>query len=365
MNSQEMKHSRVYNFSAGPAVLPVEVVETVRDNLLNYQGSGLGVMEMSHRGAEFEAILATAEANLRELLDIPEDYAVLFTTGGATNQFSMVPLNLLAKGQTADYILTGVWSEKAVAEAKKFGEIHIAATSKDKNFNYIPSAFQYSKAPAYVHFTSNNTIYGTQFRTEPSGTAAPLVCDASSDVLHKKLDVRRYGVIYAGAQKNLGPAGITLVIMRRDLLERCPAGLPILLDYRTYAQNNSLYNTIPTFPVYVVGEVLKWIKAQGGLGAIEAANREKAELLYRAIDATDFYRGVAEKDSRSVMNVTWRLPSEELEKLFVKEANAQGLSGLKGHKSAGGIRASIYNACPRAAVEALVQFMKEFEEKRG
>lgn len=355
---------RVFNFSPGPAVLPLPVLETVRDNLLNYQGSGLGIMEMSHRGKLFEDILATADKNLRELLSISDDYDVLWCTGGATMQFSMVPMNLLPKGGVADYIVTGEWAKKALAEAKKFGETHVAASSEDKNFSYIPSNFSFSSSPAYVHFTSNNTIYGTQYQTEPSAPGS-LVCDASSDFLHKKLDVSKYGLIYAGAQKNAGPAGITLVIIRKELYGRSPQGLPVLLDYNTYGKNQSLYNTIPSFPVYVVGEVFKWLKSQGGLAEMEKRNREKAAVLYNALDASQFYKPNVEKSARSVMNVCFRLPSEELEGKFVKEAEAAGLNGLKGHRSAGGIRASIYNAFPREGVEALVQFMGEFERKNG
>ena len=357
--------NRIFNFSAGPAVLPEEVLQTVRENLLNYQGSGLGVMEMSHRGPEFTEIIESAEKNLRDLLGIGDDYAVLFATGGATNQFSMVPMNLLSQGATADYILTGAWSKKAVSEAKKFGEINIAASSEEKNFGFIPKEYALSSEPAYVHFTSNNTIFGTQFSSEPEVGGAQLVCDASSDFLHKKLDVSKYGVIYAGAQKNLGPAGVTLVIIRRELLERTPDGLPVLLDYRTYSEKKSLYNTAPTFPIYVVGEVLKWIQQSGGLDAMEKKNRDKATMIYNCLDASDFYRGTAETESRSVMNVTFRLPSEDLEGTFIKAAKEAGFSGVKGHRSVGGVRASIYNAFPTAGLEAFVSFMKEFEATQG
>jgi len=356
---------RVYNFSPGPAVLPVPVLETVRDNLLNYQESGLGIMEMSHRGKLFEDILATADSNLRELLGISADYDILWTTGGATMQFSMVPMNLLTKGKTADYIITGEWASKAQAEAKKFGETHVAASTEDRKFSYIPSEFSFLEDPAYVHFTSNNTIHGTQFASEPAVGKRELVCDASSDFLHKQVNVEKYGLIYAGAQKNAGPAGITIVVIRKNLLQRSPQGLPILLDYNTYAKNSSLYNTIPSFNVYVVGEVFKWIKREGGLAEMERRNKEKAGLLYSALDASQFYRPNIEKNSRSLMNVTFRLPSEELEGKFVKEAESAGLNGLKGHRVAGGIRASIYNAFPKAGVEALVAFMKDFESKNG
>lgn len=356
---------RIFNFSAGPAVLPLEVIETAKENLLSFGNSGIGIMELSHRSAEFEGVLNAAIENLRELLNISADYAVIFTTGGASNQFSMVPLNLRAAGQTADYIVSGSWAEKAFAEAKRFGETHAAASSKDRNFCYIPTELKLSHNPAYLHFTSNNTIFGTQFSQEPNVGSTLLVCDASSDMLCRKIDVAKYGLIYAGAQKNLGPAGVTLVVLRKDLLARTPGNLPIMLDYNTYAKHNSLYNTPPTFPIYVAGEVFKWIKAQGGLSAIEKRNREKAGILYQAIDSTPFYQGTADKDSRSLMNVTFRLANHDLEPVFAKEALAAGFSGLEGHRSVGGMRASIYNAFPKAGIEALVAFMREFERKHG
>lgn len=354
---------RAFNFSAGPAVLPLPVLERIRDNLLSYHGLGYGVMEMSHRSSEYEEILHTTVKNFTELLSLDDSYVVLFTTGGATQQSSMVPMNLLEAGKCADYIITGYWAEKAYKEAKKFGEIRVAATSQDKDFSYIPQEVNVSKDASYVHMTSNNTIYGTQFTTEPNVGQIPLVCDASSDLLHKKIDIKKYALIYAGAQKNLGPAGVTVVIMRKDLLKRSPANLPVLMDYNSYANAESMHNTPPTFPIYVVGEVLKWIKDEGGLVAIEARNRKKAAILYQMIDSSEFYRGTAEKEARSVMNVTFRLSSEELEKKFVAEAKAAGLAGLKGHKRVGGIRASIYNAFPTEGVEALVVFMKDFESR--
>ncbi len=356
---------RIHNFSAGPAVLPLPVLETLAENLYNYQNSGIGLMEMSHRSKEFEEILHTTEKNLRDLLQINDDYSVLFTTGGATTQFSAVPMNLLENGKVADYLITGIWAEKAFEEAKKFGQVRVAATSADKNYSYIPQKFNFSTAPAYVHFTSNNTIVGTQWFTEPDVGDRVLVCDASSDLLHKKIDITKYGLIYAGAQKNLGPSGVTLVIIRRDLLCRTPQNLPILMDYNTYDKNDSLYNTPPTLPIYVVGEVLKWIKNQGGLTVIEAQNRKKAALLYDFFDTSDFYTGTASKDSRSIMNVTFRLNNKDLEPNFLKTAEAAGFSGLKGHKTVGGFRASIYNAFPLAGVEALVSFMKQFKDSNG
>lgn len=359
-----MIENRIYNFSAGPAVLPEDVLVRVRDNLVNYKGCGLGVAEMSHRGKEFTEIIEGAEASLKRLLSLSDDYAIIFTTGGATNQFSMVPMNLMA-GKTADYINTGSWSKKAIAEAKKFGEVRVAASSQEESFSYIPTDVDVSSDAAYLHFTSNNTIFGTQFSSEPDAGSVALVCDASSDFLHKPLDVSKYGLIYAGAQKNLGPAGVTIAIIRKDLLDRIPENLPIMLDYRTYVENNSLYNTPPTFPIYVVREVLSWLEAQGGLAEIEKRNRRKAGMLYDAIDASDFYRGTARKDSRSVMNVTFRLTDEALEPSFLEKAAAAGFSGLKGHRSVGGVRASIYNAFPEQGISELIKFMREFESSHG
>lgn len=359
-----MIENRIYNFSAGPAILPDEVLVKVRDNLLNYNKSGLGIMEMSHRGREFTEIIEGAEAALRRLLGLDDNFAVAFTTGGATNQFSAVPMNLLAGG-TGNYIVTGTWAKKAFSEAKKFGEVHAAASSADQSFTYIPETIELSDQPAYLHFTSNNTVFGTQFHTEPHSGGAPLICDASSDFLHKKLDMEKYGLIYAGAQKNLGPSGVTLVLIRKSLLERIPDNLPIMLDYRTYVEHNSLYNTPPTFPIYVVAEVLAWLEAQGGLDVMEKRNREKAALLYDAIDSSGFYAGTAKPNSRSLMNVTFRLSDESLEPVFLQQALARGFSGLKGHRSVGGIRASIYNAFPLEGVRELVAFMKEFESAHG
>jgi phosphoserine aminotransferase len=356
---------RIFNFSAGPAVLPEEVVRKVQENLYCYKDSGLGVMEMSHRGAEFTEIIEGVEKDLRSLLDISDDYAVVFSTGGATQQFSMVPMNILQKGSTAEYILTGAWAKKAAAEAKKFGEVSIAADGSADNFSSIPKELSLVEKSSYVHFTSNNTIFGTQYHAEPEVGDRVLVCDASSDFLHRKIDINKYGIVYAGAQKNIGPAGVTLVIIRKDLLERIPAGLPVMLDYRTLVENNSLYNTPPTFPIYVISEVLQWLESLGGLDAIYERNKNKASLLYSAIDAGEFYRAVVGEEDRSLMNVTFRLPSEELEKKFIEKATTNGLSGLKGHRSVGGIRASIYNAFPTEGVQALIDFMAEFEKTEG
>ena len=361
-----MSENRIYNFNAGPAILPLEVIESVRDNLLNFKKSGIGLMEMSHRSPEFEAVIQEAERNLRELLSISDDYAVLFTSGGATQQFSMVPMNLLASGQVADYIITGSWAKNAYKEAKKFGAVHVAASSEEKNFTYIPKAgLDLSSNSAYVHFTSNNTIFGTQFKEEPDVGDRVLVCDASSDFLHRKIDIRKYGVIYAGAQKNLGPAGVTMVVIRKNLLQNAADSLPIMLNYRTYSEHGSLYNTPPVFAIYVVGEVLKWIKNLGGLESMGERNRLKAGILYDAIDNSDFYYSPVVKEDRSLMNVVFRLTKQELEAVFIKEAEKAGFAGLKGHRSVGGIRASIYNAFPLEGVQALTAFMREFENRNS
>lgn len=362
-----MKEGRIYNFSPGPAILPEEVLETVRGNLLNYNKTGIGVMEMSHRGKEFEEINATAEATLRELLNISNDYAVAFMGGGATLQFAAVPLNLLGDNKTADYIVTGAWAEKAYEEALKYGTIKVAASSKDKKYSYIPEKLNLSANPAYVHFTSNNTIYGTQFSKEPEVGKNVLVCDASSDFLWKKVDINKYGLIYAGAQKNLGPAGVTVVVIRKDLLERHKeAWLPVMLNYKTFTDNKSLYNTPPAMPIYVMGEVFKWIKKEGGLAAVETRNRRKAKVVYDTVDAhPEMYEAVAEKSARSTMNVVFRFRSEDLEKKFLKEAQAKGFDGLKGHRSVGGLRASIYNSFPEEGCKALAAFMEEFAKSNG
>jgi phosphoserine aminotransferase len=355
---------RIHNFSAGPAVLPEPVLRKAQEAIWNAAGSGIGIMEHSHRGKVFERIINEAEQACRDLAGIPDNYRVLFLQGGASLQFSMIPMNLLPADRTADYLVTGVWSQKAVKEAKQLGKVHIAATSEATQFDRIPKPdeIRYSADPAYVHLTTNNTIYGTQLTSEPAvPPGAPLVADTSSDMYSRPIDVRKYGLIYAGAQKNLGPSGVVLVIVRDDLIERGPKTLPTMLQYRTHAPERSLYNTPPTFAIYVVGEVFKWIHSQGGLAAMAERNEAKARTLYDYLDASDFFRTTVQPDSRSRMNVCFRAPTEELEENFVKEATKRGLDGLKGHRSAGGMRASIYNACPPAAVEALVAFMKEFE----
>jgi len=355
---------RIFNFSAGPAVLPQPVLEEAQRDLVSLPGVGMSILEISHRSKAFESILHAAEADIRSLAGIPYDYAVLFLQGGASLQFSMVPMNLLPEGGSADYVVTGSWSQKAVKEAKPIGKVHIAASSDSTNFDRIPqtSEIRYSSNPVYVHVTTNNTIFGTQWRAEPPVPAGvPLVADTSSDMYSRPIDVRKYGIIYAGAQKNLGPSGVVLVIIRDDLIEAGAKDLPTMLQYRTHSAENSLYNTPPTFGIYFMGEVFKWIQSQGGLAAMAEHNESKARLLYDYLDSSEFFRGTAQADSRSLMNVCFRAPTEELESKFISEATKRGLDGLKGHRSVGGMRASIYNACPRQAVEDLVKFMKEFE----
>lgn len=358
---------RIFNFSAGPAVLPLPVLEEAQRDLVALPGVGMSVMEISHRSKTFDEIHGRAESGLRELMGLPDNYHVLFLQGGASLQFSMIPMNLLPKGGSADYILTGSWGKKAIKEAKREGAVNIAATTADGGFTRVPAQDELSldANAAYVHFTSNETIEGVEFKHEPETGDVPLICDASSDILSRPIPVEKYALIYAGAQKNMGPSGVTLVIIRDDLLARIPDGMHTMLDYRTHIQNNSLYNTPNTFGIYIIDLVCKWLKGKGGLEGMLHENEAKAGLLYDAIDATEFYRGHADVDARSLMNITFRLPSEELEKKFASEATAAGLDGLKGHRSVGGIRASIYNAFPQEGVAALVQFMKEFESKNG
>ena len=358
---------RIFNFSAGPAVLPLPVLEAAQRDLLALPGLGMSVMEISHRSKTFEEIVKQAEAGIRELLRIPENYHVLFLQGGASLQFSMVPLNFLPHDGSADYLLTGSWGKKALKEAKKSGTINVAATMADGGFTRVPAADEIKLDPraAYVHITTNETIEGVEWKQEPGVGDVPLIADASSDILSHPIPVEKYALIYAGAQKNMGPSGVTLVIIRGDLLKRIPDGLHTMLDYRTHVDGKSLYNTPNTWGIYILNLVCKWLKDKGGLAAMQRENEEKARMLYDAIDATDFYRGHADPDSRSIMNVTFRLPSEELEKKFTAAATAQRLDGLKGHRSVGGIRASIYNAFPRAGVEGLVAFMREFEKNNG
>jgi len=362
-----MMTERIYNFAAGPAVLPLPVLEEVRDNLLSLPGVGMSILEISHRSKVFEEILNRTVTDIKALAGIGDDYHVVFIQGGASMQFSMVPMNILPASGSADYIMTGAWSKKAAKEAQKVSKVNIAASTESEGFKRVPAQneIKLDPAAAYVHITTNNTIFGTEWRQEPDAGSVPLVADTSSDMFSRPIEVNRYGLIYAGAQKNLGPAGVTLVIIRDDLLKRSPQGLPTMMDYNTYAKENSLYNTPPTFAIYIVGLVMRWIKKQGGLADIGRRNEEKARVLYDQIDSTGFYRGHAKPDSRSRMNVTFRLPSEELEKQFVSEATRAGLDGLKGHRSVGGCRASIYNAFPLEGVQALVSFMKEYERTHG
>ncbi|MBW8894980.1 MAG: 3-phosphoserine/phosphohydroxythreonine transaminase [Acidobacteria bacterium] len=359
--------TRIFNFSAGPAILPVEVLEQAQRDLLSLPGVGMSILEISHRSKPFEDILAGCEADLRTLAGIPDGYRVLFLQGGASLQFSMVAMNLLPAGGSADYIVSGSWSQKAVKEAKRVSAVKIAGTTESGNFTRVPRQNELTLDPkaAYVHYTTNNTIFGTEFQYVPDTGSVPLVADTSSDIFSGPIDVSKYALIYAGAQKNLAPAGVTLVIIRDDMLKRTPSSLPTMLQYGVHVENKSMYNTPPVFAIYVMRLVLAWLLKQGGLAAVGARNARKANKLYAAIDRTEFYRGHAENDSRSRMNVTFRLPSEELEKKFIEDATAAGLDGLKGHRSVGGLRASIYNAFPEEGVDALVQFMSEFERRNG
>jgi phosphoserine aminotransferase len=358
---------RIFNFSAGPAVLPLEVLEEAQRDLIALPGVGMSILEISHRSKPFDEVIEGCEADLRALAGIPANYHVLFLQGGASLQFSMVPMNLLPPGASADYIVTGSWSEKAVKEAKRVGGVKIAASTAAENFARVPKQSELSLDPAaaYVHVTTNNTIFGTEWQTVPDVGGVPLVADTSSDMFSRPIDVGKFGLIYAGAQKNLGPSGLTLVIIRDDLVARTPPSLATMLQYGVHVENKSMYNTPPVFGVYIMRLVVKWLLKEGGLPATDARNARKADKLYAEIDRTGYYRGHAHKDSRSRMNVTFRLPSEDLEKKFAKEATAAGLDGLKGHRSVGGLRASIYNAFPESGVDALVAFMKEFERANG
>lgn len=361
---------RVYNFSAGPAVLPVPVLEQARDEMLSLPGVGASVLEVSHRSPAFLEIIEAAEANLRKLLDISDDYAVLFLQGGSRLQFSMVPMNLYGGKKSADYLLTGSWGKKAVAEAKKVGDLRVAYDASGSNFNHVPTVDQVEFDPdaAYVHYCCNETIQGVQFAGEPEPPAGvPLVCDASSDFLHRKLDISRYGLLYACAQKNAGPAGVTIVIMRKDLAERSDPNLASYLNYNTHIDEASMGNTPPTFAIYINKLVTDWLLNEiGGLDAIFEINKKKALALYDVLDASpDFYKGHAQVESRSVMNVTFNLPSDDLTKTFIEGAKKQGFTDLKGHRSVGGVRASIYNAMPVAGVEALRDYMISFRDQNA
>ncbi len=355
---------RIYNFSAGPAVLPEEVLKQAQKDLWNLAGSGVGIIEHSHRGKAFTKVIEEAEADCRELAGIGSKHKVLFLQGGASLQFAMVPMNLLNKNATADYILTGTWAKKAADEAKLFGNVHVAGSSKPTNFDHIPKAadIHYSARPAYVHFTSNNTIFGTQWKSEPGvPNGAPLICDASSDIYSRPIDVSKYALIYAGAQKNLGPSGVVLVIIRDDMLRSVREDIPTMLKYSIHAENNSLYNTPNTFGIYVMGLSFKWIKQLGGLKAMAERNAAKAKVIYDCIDNSDFFKGTVQPDSRSLMNICFRAPTEEIETKFITEAKAAGFDGLKGHRSVGGMRASTYNALSLEACVKLAEFMKSFE----
>lgn len=358
---------RIYNFSAGPAVLPREVLEQARDELVNWQGCGMSVMEMSHRGKEYMGIQAQAEADLRELMGIPANYKVLFVQGGASSQFAMVPMNLLRGKASADYLNTGEWSKKAIKEAKKYGAVNVVASSEDRNFSYAPTqdAWKLDPNAAYVHYTPNETIGGVEIFWTPQTGDVPLVADMSSTILSRPMDVSKYGLIYAGAQKNIGPAGVTVVIARDDLIGQTVAGTPTMFDYKTHADNESMYNTPPTYGIYIAGLVFKLLKAKGGLAAMEKTNRQKAGLLYDYLDATGFYNSPVARENRSLMNVPFTLKDAALDEDFLKGAKARGLVQLKGHRSVGGMRASIYNAMPVEGVQALVDYMKDFEKSRG
>ena len=359
--------ARVFNFSAGPAALPEAVLERAREELLDWHGAGMSVMEMSHRGKEFMSIAQQAEADLRELMAIPDNYKVLFLQGGASLQFAMVPLNLMGQGGRADYYLTGAWSKKAIAEAKRFGEVKVVADTSDSKFTTLPAEGSVSFSPdaAYVHYTPNETIQGVEFPYVPDTGDIPLVADMSSTILSRPIDVSRFGIIYAGAQKNVGPAGLTLVIVREDLIGKAAENVPVMLNYATHAENGSMYNTPPTYAWYLAGLVFQWLKEQGGLERMAEINRRKAAMLYDAIDASDFYRNPVEKPFRSWMNVPFTLANPDLDAKFLEEAAAAGLKTLKGHRSIGGMRASIYNAMPEEGVKALVDFMADFERRNG
>jgi phosphoserine aminotransferase len=358
---------RVFNFSAGPAALPLEVLQQAQSELVDWHGSGMSVMEMSHRGKEYMSIQAEAEADLRELLGIPAGYKVLFLQGGASLQFAMAPMNLLRGKTSSDYLNTGEWSKKAIKEAKKFASVNVVASAEDRNFSYAPAPSQWRLDPdaAYVHITQNETIGGVEIFTTPDTGDVPLVSDMSSMILSRPVDVSKHGLIYAGAQKNIGPAGLTLVIVREDLLGQAIAGTPTMMDYKIQADNDSMYNTPPTYAVYIAGLVFKRLKAQGGLTAMEALNRAKARILYDALDASSFFDSPVAVENRSLMNIPFTLKNPELDEEFLKGAKARGMIQLKGHRSVGGMRASIYNAMPVEGVQALTDYMKEFEKTRA
>lgn len=359
-------HKRAFNFNAGPSALPLEVLETAQKELVNFQGTGMSIMELSHRSPEYDAVHNQAMDRLKKLYAIPANYEVLFIQGGASTQFATIPMNFLQKNSEASYIMTGSWSEKALKEALLFGDAKELASSKADQYRYIPKikVENINQSSSYVHLTSNNTIYGTQWHQFPNTGDIPLIADMSSDIMSKPIDMEKFDLIYAGAQKNLGPSGVTVVIIKKDLLNKANKHIPSMFDYNTHAEKNSLYNTPPTFGIYMLGEVLKWIEGQGGLQAIAERNEEKANLIYNAIDNSNgFYVGHAEKASRSLMNITFNLQEVELEKKFLQEAKAAGFVGLNGHRSIGGCRASTYNAVTKEACIALSTFMQEFQQK--
>lgn len=359
---------RAYNFNAGPSALPLAVLEKAQQELLDFRGTGMSVMELSHRSAAYEEVHDQAIARLKELMAIPENYEVLFLQGGGSLQFSMIPMNFLHPGKKAGYIMTGAWSEKAFSEAKLIGDVYEAASTKDSNYRYIPNRddIQFNSTDAYVHLTSNNTIYGTQWKDFPNTGDVPLIADMSSDILSKPIDVSNFAVIYAGAQKNLGPSGVTVAIVRKDMIENANKNIPTMLKYSIHAKNNSLYNTPPTFGIYMLGEVLGWIQELGGAEAIAKRNEEKAKLIYDTIDGSNgFYYGHAEPESRSLMNITFRVKDEELEKKFLVEAKKEGFIGVNGHRSVGGCRVSTYNAVPYEACKAMSEFMLQFQKVNG
>jgi len=358
--------ARVYNFNAGPAALPLPVLEKAQAEMLEFGSSGMSVMELSHRSKDFAGIIEAAEANVRELMGAGDDYAVLFLQGGASLQFAMIPANLRRDGKSADYVDTGSWAGKAIKEAKVTGAVNVAWSGKDESYMRAPaqSDLKLSDDAEYVHVCSNETIGGIRFPEFPK-TKAPLVADMSSEIMSRAVDVSKFGMIYAGAQKNIGPSGLALVIIRKELIERCPDTVNVIMRYKTQADDGSLYNTPNTWGIYILKLVTDWVKSLGGIAAIQKINEDKAQTLYGQLDSSDFWKPCADRASRSIMNVVWRLPSEELEEAFVAEAKKAGFVGLKGHRSVGGIRASIYNAVPKAAIDALVSFMREFEAKNG
>ena len=362
-----MTANRIHNFNPGPAALPLSVLEKIQENFLDFGGSGMSITEISHRSKHFDDVINDAVARTKRLLGLDDRFHVLFLQGGASMQFAMIPMNFLAENNSADYVDTGTWSSKAIKEAEIQGKtIKVVASSADKNYSYIPRDIKFNEGAAYVHITSNNTIKGTGWNELPDTDGVPIICDMSSDIMSKPIEAQKFGLIYAGAQKNVGPAGVCLVVIRQDILDLVPDSVPTMLRYDTYAAKNSLYNTPPCFAIYTLDLVLKWLEETvGGLDKMAAINQIKAALLYDLMDAGGFYRTTAEPDSRSLMNITFRLPNEDLEQQFVQQALKQGLAGLKGHRSVGGCRASLYNAVSMEAVKALVEFMKTFEAQNG